>query len=454
MRPRKLLRRLLLGLGLLVLLALALVAHAFGPAAAGYAATVTALVHLGGGQPLEQVEREWLRLPLGLERLVRVRVDAEGRSVEATAFGIYRSEARWRPGLGATRTGPDPPRWPQPVPLPPLDPELPWPRGSAGPTAPVAPALAQAVELAFAPGLETHALLVARDGALLVERYSPGIGPDTPLLGWSMTKTLLAALLGRAMELELLPGPERGAPVPEWRGDDRGRITLEQLLRMTSGLEFWSDYSYPWSDSIQMLFVHRDLAGFTASKPLVHEPGRVWSYSDGTSNLLARIVGEAVGGDLAARTEFLREEFLAPLRMTGTVLPVDPAGHWVGSSFALAPARDWARLGQLLLDDGRAGDQRLLPEGWVEFLASRTPQSPHGCFGAHLWRYDRESGRTELGLPTPPELLGALYASGHGGQFVLVHPDRRVVVVRLGAPPVEGRFPREEIAAAILRAAG
>jgi CubicO group peptidase (beta-lactamase class C family) len=275
----------------------------------------------------------------------------------------------------------------------------------------------------------TRAVVIVHRDQVVAEQYAPGFGPETPLAGWSLAKSALNALIGVLVREGRLSFNER-APVPEWQGrdDDRGRITIEQLLRMSTGLRFSETYSGFLEDVMQMLFVEPDGAAFAASRPLDALPGTRWRYSSGTSNILARIIRVRVPStDYAG---FPRRALFEPLGMRGATLEADAAGNFLASSFMYARARDWARLGMLFLHDGVWRGRRLLPEGWVSFSRSATPGSPDGEFGAHLWLrvpvYYQAPG---LPVVLPPD---AFHAIGHEGQFISVIPSRDLVVVRLG----------------------
>jgi CubicO group peptidase (beta-lactamase class C family) len=387
----------------------------------------------------------------GILRFVRADVDAAARRVQASFLGVRRQEAVFRDGLGCTLTG-----GAMPVALAPpaSSPAPPLAVGVLPP--PVAARLARAVDAAFVepqngPRARTRAVVVLHDGRLVAERYAPGYGADTPLPGWSMAKSVLNALAGvlvREGRLAL----DDPVPVPAWRGagDPRGAITLRQLLQMESGLAFSENYANPLDDVVWMLFASRDAAGYAAAKPLERPPGSAWAYSSGTSNIVSRVMREALGSD-AEYAAFPRRALFAPLGMASAVMEPDAAGNYVASSYVFATARDWARFGQLYLDDGVAGGRRLLPEGWVAFSASPARHAPDAAFGAHFWlKVPREfanGARSNEGLPP-----GTFHAVGFEGQFVSVVPQRRLVVVRLGLASGEGawnhlRFLNEVVAA-------
>jgi len=387
------------------------------------------------GSMLEDVSADSYRM----FRLWRAEPDMEARAVKASLLGLRPRTAVFRPGLGATLAigvGPEAlaARAPRTQPSPPAS--RPWPEGGAGaPEAP--PALAAVVrdsfrELEGRKRRRTRAVVVVQDGRLLAERYAPGFSPAMPLAGWSMAKSVLNALVGVLVGQGRLSVDDRSL-LPEWRGpaDARAEISLDDLLRMRSGLEFSEAYTDPLSDVVRMLFASPSAASFAAAKPLRRRPGTCWSYSSGTSNILSRVVRLAVekaGEDYHA---FPRSVLFERLGMSGAVLEPDAAGEFVCSSFMFATARDWARFGLLYAQDGAWGGGRLLPEGWVAYSVSPTPQSPGGRYGAHWWlKLTRELGGES---PAAGRIPGdAFFALGHEGQVLTVIPSRRLVVVRLG----------------------
>ena len=268
---------------------------------------------------------------------------------------------------------------------------------------------------------ETHALLAVHRGVLVIERYGSDAGPATPLPSWSMAKSVTHALVGilvREGRLDL----QAPAAIPSWRGPDdpRAAITLEHLLRMCDGLDFTEDYvDREISHVIDMLFGagKDDVAGYAAARPAAHEPGKVWNYSSGTTNIVTSILGRIVGDGPDRMLSFMRAELLDRIGMTSAQPGFDAAGSFVGSSFLPATARDFARFGLLYLRDGIWEGERLLPTGWVDH--ARTPTGPSGGeYGAHWW----------LAL----DGSGIFNTSGYRGQYIAVDPTRDLVIVRLG----------------------
>jgi len=273
----------------------------------------------------------------------------------------------------------------------------------------------------------TRAVVVMHDGRVVAERYATGFTKETPILGWSMTKTMMNALVGVLVKEGRL-GVDRPLPISEWQepGDPRHAITLDHLLRMSSGLEFDESAWNPVSDVTVMLLGRPDAGLFAARKDLVAAPGTHWQYSSGTTNIISRAI-RAVLNDDAAYADFPRRALFAPLQMTSAVIETDPSGSFIGSSFGYATARDWARLGLLYVNDGVWEGARILPEGWVAYTRTPAPADPLKRYGAHVWLKvaDNYSG----GAVLPAD---AFHATGHAGQFITMIPSARLVIVRLG----------------------
>jgi CubicO group peptidase (beta-lactamase class C family) len=275
----------------------------------------------------------------------------------------------------------------------------------------------------------THAVVIVQRGAIVAERYAHDAGPDDRFSSWSMAKSLTQSLVGILVRQGKL---DVSAPMPvrEWpEGDRRRRITIDQMLRMVDGLRFREAedlgggsvryHAEEASDVIPMLFGAGkfDVAGFAATLPYEVEPETRWNYNSGASNLLARLVAETVGGGEAGMRAFMRRELFDPLGMRSPDPRFDAAGNFIGSSYCHASARDFARFGLLYLRDGVWEGERVLPEGWVDYSRSASPQSG-GIYGAHFW--------------VIPGSLGLFYCSGMGGQRLLISPKLDLIVVRLG----------------------
>ena len=392
------------------------------------------------------------------------RVERGAKRVTASMFGLGQRTAIFREGLGCTlvvdRIEDELRAQAAGIFPPPAASELDalWPEGErvdleALPQGVNQVALEAGVSAAFAEPDSAHlrrtrALVVVHGGRIVAERYAPGFDATMPLIGWSMTKMAINALVGIAVQDGKLALTGE-ALLPEWRknADPRREITLDQLLRMTSGLSFNEDYADHSSDVIQMLFVQGDKAGFAAAKPLEHAPGTYWYYSGGTSNILARILRQGFAEE-RDYLRFPRERLFKPLGMSSAVLEPDEAGTFVGSSLMYASARDWARLGLLFLRDGVWQGRRLLPEGWVAHSLTPTERAPDAQYGAHIWLKLPESP----GLGEPPMPEDAYYMLGFDEQIVAVVPSRDLVIVRLGHTRAEGAWDNARDLAPIVQA--
>ena len=273
-----------------------------------------------------------------------------------------------------------------------------------------------------------RAVVVVYRGQIVAEKYALPFDETTPLIGWSMTKSITNALVGILVSQEKL-SLEKPPAVPEWQDNDdpRRQITLEQLMRMSSGLAFDESYGNPLSDVVVMLFNSGSAAHYAADKSLSDPPGTKWYYSSGTSNIISHVIRETFGSNYRSYLSFPFKSLFQRIGMYSAGMETDPDGTYVGSSFAYATARDWARFGLLYLQDGIWNDERLLPEGWVEFSSSRTDISKKGRYAAHFWLPAREKND-----PSENPLEGMYYASGHDGQYVNIVPAHDLVVVRLG----------------------
>jgi CubicO group peptidase (beta-lactamase class C family) len=431
------------------------------------AQTVASGVNVGGRELKDVARNDASWGPL---KLVRVSLNEKDRTVTGSFFGLVRTKSIYRPGLGVTLVNGlseaeiraqgaeyNPPGTPD------LS-NVPWPNGDLIADAPLpagvdAAALEAALDAAFSEPVKgeqlgTRAIVVVYQGRIIGERYAPGFGPKTQLAGWSMSKSALHALVGILVKEGKLDIHAR-APVAEWSdpADPRHKITLDQLLRMSSGLEFDETYADYESDVVQMLYRKADTGGYAASKPLRSEPDGEWYYSSGTSNLISLIVRQAVGGSTAQYWDFPHRALFSKIGMHHTTINPDPSGTFVMSSFMYASARDWARFGLLYLNDGVWGGERILPEGWVAYGVTPTPLQPQGYYGAHWWLNAGAPGnpadRVWPDLPTD-----AYAAQGFEAQRVLVIPSRELVVARLGLSRPEGAFDTNALGKAILEAIG
>ncbi len=374
----------------------------------------------------------------GIRRLrfgMRYRIDRNAGTVDVTVAGLFATHAISHEGLGCVRVlgGKEPYllrsdivalRTPK---APPLLPDI------AGPDAvePTDPALKAALDHAFEepaepPFRRTKAVIVVRDGRIIAERYAPGIGIDTPLPSFSMTKSVINALLG-IMTQQGLTSPSLPAPIPEWHGarDPRREIEVGHLMKMTSGLAL-DETESPLNPSEQM-FQFNDMADFAVQAPLIAPPGTRWAYSSASTQILARIIRDAVRGPEQTLAYAWRELF-NPLGMRNVTLAFDGSGTLQGANNMLASARDWARFGLLYLNDGEVGGKRILHEDWVDYSAAATLDTDYAAgFWTNRSEHPHAKGRVRLGIPRD-----AFYASGNLGQRCVIIPSQHMVVVRMG----------------------
>jgi hypothetical protein len=376
------------------------------------------------------------------EWAMRWQVDHARREVVVSLAGGFESRATHRPGLGCIVL-PASERTPAPEPAPVLPPITPTLRDiTAAPAVAPPPALATALASAFTPTgparHNTKAVVVLRDGRMLGERYADGYGADTPLPSFSLAKSVTSTLIGVLVRQGRLD-PNAPGVLPEWRdpADPRHAITVSHLLRQTSGLDLVQNNS-GFDPSTQIMYTARDKAGTSAQGRLAVPPGERWAYSDTNYLLLGRVLRNAVGGTAQDVQRFAHEALFGPLGMRHATLQFDATGTPIGASHMLATARDWARLGQLWLDDGVAGGQRLLPAGWMREVTTPTLDT---AYGAGFWT-NRHGGKVFADWGVPWGLAhapaDAYFGRGFMGQYVVVIPSERLLIVRMSISHVRG----------------
>lgn len=393
---------------------------------------------------LSQEEAE--RIDLGFSQLwlATNEVDTASKTVKSSVWGFHPKKAVYREGLGCTliHGEDDDLTRAQRIDKSKIDyGEDIWPVHTVHPVG----HLREALEAAFDPPgsdtLKTRAVLVAKHGRIIGEMYAEGIDKDTPLLGWSMMKSVNAAAVG----LLLRDGTwqlDDPAPVSGWQGDERRDITLRHLLQMTSGLDWEEDYGKV-SAATKMLYARSQMGAYAAEAKLAHPPGTEWYYSSGTSNILSMIMAGAFD-DMDAYQRFYHERLFGPLGMRSFIAETDASGHVVGSSYGYATARDWAKFGHLFLNEGDWYGTQILDSSFVEFCRTPVPQSD-GDYGGQFW--------TNGGNEFPQYSPNAYWLSGFQGQQVSIHPDEGLVVVRIGNTYNRGDFDFDTWMGKVLKAA-
>ena len=403
----------------------------------GYAAhNACAVAGIAGRQVGERTDLP----PNPLVPYLRTSPNSDGSEVNSTVLGVLaRQTASYRSDTGCTIGGTVSDRVttrvdasrnplataPSPAPNPAID-------------AALATAYGDDLDPTAKEILGTRAIVVLKDGKLVGERYAPGFDATTRQLGWSMAKSVTNLMVGRLVAQGTVTVSDAGLR-PEWT-DDRKTITVDQLMRMTSGLAW--DETYDLGTPItSMLYLEPDMSKFVASQPLAHSVGSYQQYSSGSTNLLCDMLARKAGAraDLPART------LLAPLGLGSAIWETDTTGMPVCSSYLWATPRDWAAIGQFALQDGVWNGERLLPEGWMTTSTTAQPvaKTEDPGYAAGWWANKLPDGS----LVEPSLPADTYWASGHDGQRVFVVPSEQLVVVRLGFSP---QAPNKDIRAVAL----
>ena len=397
------------------------------PIITGYAAKNLASAVFVSGR--NQADVEALDLHFSFIQYNRNKVDYENKTV-TSRFLWAKSTAVYREGYGVTLLrGKDKKAFraaQYPLPKEPGYPDYlqPGDEALAARLEPIAKALVDDRSYNGHP----FAFVVLHQGSVVAERYDKGISADTQLLSWSMGKSFTNALTG-IMAKDGLVDIHAPMDIPEWQGDARKAITLSDLMQMQSGLQ-WNENYGNRSDVNLMLHRETDMGAFTQAKPLEHEPGTFWYYSSGSTNIVMRYLRGKFSSD-EAFLSYMRERLFAPLAIANPHFEPDMSGTPGGSSYLYVTARDYARFGQLFLDDGCIGEQRILPEGWVDYSVTPASGSEDG-YGAFFWLNRNHT------CPDAPEDMFS--CQGHDGQEIYIIPSKELVVVILGYSPKPDRW--------------
>ena len=285
--------------------------------------------------------------------------------------------------------------------------------------------LNKSVNTIFSNNTQTRAVVVIHKNQIIAEKYDTGFTKSSRILGWSMTKSIMSTVFGIMQKQGKIDVNQLVANY-DWTQDDRGSITYNNLLQMNSGLEWDEDYN-SISDVSKMLFLEKDMTIIQAKKPLVGKPNETWNYSSGTSNLISGLLR----GRFNSHQEYLDywyAEFIDKIGMNSMLVETDLSGNYVGSSYAWATPRDWAKFGLLYLNKGNWNGEQLFNPSWVDYISTPTNGSD-GTYGGHFWL------NAEGQFPDVPKNM--FYASGYQGQFVFVFPDQDLVVVRMGLTKID-----------------
>ena len=410
----------------------------------GYAAKNTASTIFIAGRSLNSVTENDNNVPL--IKLATSAYDEAGKKASAEVYGLMPREAICRDGLGCVlingevdaRLYTETPQMNRDSIL------LSYPFGHLPEKDTIFPGIdyAQleiALDRVFVDTVMTRTALVLYKGKVLAERYAEGFDKDTPVLGWSMTKSVLATLFGILEYRGKLSVGDK-VDLPSWKEDERKEITLNHLLRMQSGLAWDENYS-TISDVTRMLFMDSNMATAQAEKDLVAKPTEVWNYSSGTSNLLSGLLRNTFSS-YQNYLNFPYKALIDKIGMHSMLIETDLAGNYVGSSYAWASTRDWAKFGQLYLQKGNWNGEQIFHPSWASYVSEPTQHSD-GVYGAHFWL--NYNGK----FPDVPRDMFS--ANGYQGQHVFIIPSKDLVVVRTGLAEAP-QFNTNQFLADVIRA--
>ena len=299
--------------------------------------------------------------------------------------------------------------------------------------------LNSAIQSALKEG-NTRSILVAYDTLVKWEAYADGFNENTPILGWSMSKSITSTMLG-ILEKEGKIDINDKSVLDEWKNDERKNISIRNLLNMTSGLKWVEDYG-DISEATIMLYSSTDIAKYAMSMPVAFPPDSVWYYSSGTSNILSEIIKRKFNS-IEEYWAFPQKEIFHRIGMYNTIIEPDAVGTFIGSSYTYAPTRDWARFGLLYLNNGIWQGDTIVNSDWVKFTQQEAPNS-EGKYGAQFWL--NKSGHE---LPDAPKDI--YFADGYQGQRVYIVPSKKLVIVRFGVSK-RGEFDYNKFVTSVLSA--
>ncbi|HEY5819490.1 MAG TPA: serine hydrolase [Mesorhizobium sp.] len=402
------------------------------------------------GRDLEEVLQVDVQAPgHWLLGYMKVDVDREAKTATAGLLGLFgKNTSLARDGLGCTN-----------VPDGKLDavakvtlPGMPaaaadrlWPEGDRVQPS-QDPDIARVLDDAAMTGPGMRAVVVVQNGRIIGERYAEGFEAKTPLLGWSMAKTVNAAVIGTVVKAGKMSLDGKDL-TDAWKADGRVAVSIGDLMAMSSGLEFNEDYG-DVTDVTRMLFLEPDMAGFAASKPLAGEVGKVFNYSSGTATFLSRLWQDAVGADALP---WPQKNLFQPIGMTSALIETDEHGTFVGSSYVYATARDWARFGQFLLQDGKWNGAEILPAGYVAMMREEAPASKGAYTKGQAWlsgpgNEETPAADRDFGVPAD-----TFWLEGHDGQTVAIVPSKQLVVVRMGLTPSKLEYRPQRMLGALVK---
>ncbi|HUW92945.1 MAG TPA: serine hydrolase [Bacteroidales bacterium] len=430
---KKVFLRSLLVFFLLLLTGVLLYINYLAPGITGYAAKNLASGVFVAGRTQESLEKEELNFfPVYYSRNS---IDYENKIVTSQLFLLWKAKAVYNEGLGCTLVKSfseeevEALDYPS-VPIPAGNPDtIPWPAGDllsdTVPSGISMQKLNDMLDQVFEDTVSykgTFAVTVVYKDQIVAERFRSDFNPDNRFLSWSMAKSFTNAMAG-SMVKDGLIDIQKPVNRPEWANDDRRNITLDNLMKMTSGLDFLEQYSkVKLTGTTTMLLKNGDMGDYAADYKLLAKPDSIWYYSSGSSNIVQDYLRTVIGND----DEYLaypRKALFNKTGMRSVVWEPDASGTFVGSSYLYATMRDYARFGLLYLHNGNWMGEQIFPEDWVAYTTTPAPGSG-GEYGALFWL--NKSGE----FPSQPDDL--FYCDGYEGQRIFIIPSKDLVVVRTG----------------------
>lgn len=396
----------------------------------GFSSKSVASAHFLDNRPLGVIEKG--DNDINLIDLAKNEINEKEKFAEASVYGLKTRRAIYREGLGAVLVNEDYDAS-KPYLVPKrnftLNTAIPFPYGDGEAEKPTFnnvdyKRIDAALNKAFEPSEEgkkcSRAIVVVYKDKIVGEKYAPGFTKNSRLLGWSMTKSITASLFGILQKQGKL-NITQPAPITEWANDERKNITIHNLLQMNSGLE-WDENYDKISDVTKMLFQESDMTKSQINKPLIGKPNATWNYSSGTTNLLSGIIRKQFKTH-QEYLDFWYSALIDKIGMHSMLVEADLEGNYIGSSYAWATARDWAKFGLLYLHKGNWNGEQLFDPSWSKYVATPTPTSENQ-YGAQFWL--NAGGK----MPDCPRDI--YYADGFQGQRVFIIPSHEMVIVRLG----------------------
>ena len=457
MRTRKIIKRIFFSILLIFIIAFTWLSFTVFPAISGYGSkNLCSAVYLQHRNPVDVIKEDLGDFPLSLGTFT---VNEKDSSVTGSVWGLAKRKTIYRKGIGCTIvndiTEEELRKQQFVLPAKPSinSDSIAWPYGDKlTDTIPVninkeklEVAVNNVMNEKTADGqtVYSRAVLVIYDGNIVAEKYAPGFDKSTVMLGWSMSKSFTSAMIGILVKKNKL-SVDAEAPVAAWANTKKQKITLKHLLQQTTGLDYTEIYTRP-SSVTKMLFSKGDMAAYAESLALKHEPGTVFNYSGGNSNILSKIIRQIVGEkDYAA---FPYNELFYKINAYSFLMEPDASGTYIGSSYSYAITRDFARFGLLYYNDGVWNGEQILPTNWVKESIQPSAADKLKQYGYQFWLngYSKKD-TTKRRFPDVPADM--FFADGYGGQDIYIIPSEKLVVVRLGLHGInENKFLKEVIEA-------